>query len=53
MGQHMSLTPCEVLEKTKELIPRKLPDRKTDGQKAGQTLIHRTLPGSKKPSFYC
>ena len=29
---HGPLTPCRVSEKTNEPIPRKLPDRRTEGQ---------------------
>ena len=41
---HGPLTPCLVSEKTSEPIPRKLPEGIIEGQKDGQTLIHRTLP---------
>ena len=34
---HGSLTPCQVSEKTNEPIPRKLLDRRMEGQKDGQT----------------
>ena len=37
-------------KRNNELIPRKLPDKKTEGQKDGRTdgktLIHRTLPAT-------
>ena len=41
---HGPLTPYLVSEKTNEPIPRKLPEGIIEGQKDGQTLIHRTLP---------
>ena len=34
------------LEKTKDTIPRKRPDRRKDGWKDGQTLFHRNLPAN-------
>ena len=34
------------LEKTNHTIPRKRLDRRTEGQKDGQTLFHRTLPAN-------
>ena len=37
---HGFLSPCQKLGKTNDQIPRKLSDRRTDGQ----TLFHRTLP---------
>ena len=37
------LASCQNLEKTNDKIPRKCPDRQKAGQKAGQTLFHRTL----------
>ena len=45
---------CQNLEKTKDTIPRKCPDRwkdrrkngRMEGQKDGQTLFHRTLPAN-------
>ena len=44
------LAPCQNLEKTNDTIPRKRPDRMTegwkDGWKDGQTLFHRTLPAT-------
>ena len=36
-------TMLSVRKKTNEPIPRKRLERKTEGQKDGQTLIHRTL----------
>ena len=36
------LSPCQKLEKTNDQIPRKLLNRRTDGQ----TLFHRTLPAA-------
>ena len=44
------LASCQNLEKTKDTIPRKRPERWKDGrkprQKDGQTLFHRTLLGN-------
>ena len=53
--RHGPLTPCRVSEKTNEPIPRKLLDRRTEGRKDGQTLIHRTLlamAGGPKSDFF-
>ena len=40
------LASCQNLEKTKDTIPRKRPDRRKDGWKDGQTLFHRNLPAN-------
>ena len=40
------LAPCQNLEKTDDTIPRKHPERRTDGRKVRQTLFHRTLPAT-------
>ena len=45
---HRPLTPCWVSEKTNQPIPRKLPNGRTEGQKDGQTPIHRTLPATAR-----
>ena len=38
------LAPCQNLEKAPDPIPRKRPDRRTDGKMDGQTLFYRTFP---------
>ena len=40
------LTPCQNSEKTHDAIPRKRQDRRTEGQKDGQTLCHRIIPAT-------
>ena len=40
------LTPCQVSEKTNQLIPKK--DRQKNGQKNRQTLFYRTLPAEAR-----
>ena len=40
------LAPCQNLEKTKDKIPRKCPDGRTEGQKDRQTLFHSTFPAT-------
>ena len=40
------LAPCQNLEKVNGTIQRKCPNRRTEGQKDGQTLFYRTLPAT-------
>ena len=42
------LAPCQNLDKTSDTSPRKCPDRRTKGQKDGQTLFHKTLPATAR-----
>ena len=48
------LEPCQNLEKTNDIIPRKSPYRRmngrTEGQKGGQTLFHR-IKKTRKTNF--
>ena len=44
-----------ISEKTNELIPRKLTDRRMDGRTDGQSLFYSTLPaeaGAPKKTFF-